>query len=328
MIETREKLLKILMQGKPISGDALAFDLGISETAVREQVCKLQELGYLIKGAFEPGYLYLDTPDLLYPWEIRRGLKTQVLAKEIFHFQSVGSTNQIALDLARKGYPEGTLVVAEEQTAGRGRWRRPWHSPKKKCLLFSLILRPSILPYLVPEITLVSGASTARTIHSHTGIRPGIKWPNDLIYQGKKFSGILVEMVGSSEVNCLVLGIGINVNQESNDFPPELQDTATSLAIINGGGIPRVPLLQRILETLEGDYEEYCRRGFAQAREYWLQYEAILGKKVRILVGGEEFLGEAVGLAEDGALTLRLPQGEEIRCSAGEVTLCREDDRT
>lgn len=254
----------------------------------------------------------------------RSGLKickTGNFAQEFFHFKKVGSTNQIALELARKGYPEGTLVVADEQIAGRGRWRRHWYSAPGKSLLFSLILRPKILPVHFPQITLVAGASTARAIYQQIGVRVGIKWPNDLIYQGKKFCGILVE--GTGEVNCLVLGIGINMNQERDDFPLQLQDTATSLRMIKGEEVLRGPLLERVLKTLEEDYEEYCRSGFALVRQYWLQYEAVLGKKVLVCVGNKEFYGVAVGLAEDGALVLRLPQGEEVRCSAGEVTLCR-----
>lgn len=259
----------------------------------------------------------------------RKACEDRKFAQEVFHFKKAGSTNQIALELARKGYPEGTLVVAEEQTAGRGRWRRHWHSSPGKSLLFSLILRPKILPVHFPQITLVAGASTARAVHRQTGIRIGIKWPNDLIFQGKKLCGILVEATG--EANCLakflVLGIGINVNQERDDFPLQLQDTATSLRMIKGEEVPREPLLQGILETLEDDYKEYCRSGFALVRQYWLQYEDILGRKVCLLTGNKEFYGKAVSLAEDGALVLRLPQGEEIRCSAGEVVLCREDEQ-
>jgi BirA family biotin operon repressor/biotin-[acetyl-CoA-carboxylase] ligase len=245
--------------------------------------------------------------------DLRCGLKTRIIAQKLFHFQRAGSTNQLASDLARKGYPEGTLVVAEEQTAGRGRWQRPWHSPAGKALLFSLILRPEILPSQIPQITLVAGAAVARAVHRQTGIRVGIKWPNDLIYQGKKFCGILVE---GKVKNSLVLGIGVNVNQERDDFPPQLRSTATSLKMIKGEEVPRVPLLQIILETLEEDYEEYCRSGFAPVRRYWLQYEAVLGRKVRLVISGQDFCGHAIGLAEDGALLLRLPQGEEIRCSA------------
>lgn len=256
---------------------------------------------------------------------ISSGLKTRIFAQEVFHYQKVGSTNQIALDLACKGYPEGTLVVAEEQTAGRGRWRRPWHSSPGKGLLFSLILRPQILPSHLPQITLVAGVSTARAVHRQTEVKAGIKWPNDLIYQGKKFCGILVE--GTGKASCLVLGIGINVNQERDDFPSQLQDTATSLRIIKGEEVQRGPLLQGILQILEEDYERYCRLGFSYARQHWLQYEAILGRRVQLVIGEQEFLGQAVGLSEDGALILRLPSGEEIRCSAGEVTLCREDEQ-
>jgi len=246
------------------------------------------------------------------------------LARKIICFPKVDSTNQIALELGRKGYPEGTMVIAEEQTAGRGRWRRRWHSPPEKSLLFSMILRPQIPPELMPQLALVAGVSTARAIHLQTGIKPGIKWPNDLIYEGKKLCGILVERAGSTDL-CLVLGIGVNVNQERDDFPPELQDTATSLRRIAGEIIPRVPLLQQIVESLEEDYQEYCRAGFPPIRKRWLQYEVILGKKVRIAMGNSEYWGKAIGLSENGELVVLSPQGEETKFAAGEVTLCREE---
>lgn len=329
-MELRARILEVLEQGagKPVSGEELSRELGVSRTAVWKQVKKLRELGYRIEGATRSGYLYLGPPDLLYPREIKRGLKTRVLAGEVLHFQKAGSTNQIALELARKGYPEGTLVVAEEQTAGRGRWQRTWHSPAEKDLLFSLILRPEILPYNVPEITLVAGASVARAIHSHTGIRPGIKWPNDLLYQGKKFCGILVEMEAAAEqVNYLVVGIGINVNQERNDFPPELREQATSLKLIKGEELLRVPLLQRVLEVLEDDYGKYCSGGFAVVRENWLRYNITLGQRVRVRIGKEEVSGEAVDLALDGSLVLQLPEGDQLSCNAGEILLCREETK-
>ena len=246
------------------------------------------------------------------------------MAREIFHFPKVDSTNQIALDLGRKGYPEGTLVIAEEQTAGRGRWRRRWHSPPGKSLLFSIILRPQIPPEFMPQLTLLAGVSTARAIQLQTGIKIGIKWPNDLIYQGKKLCGILVERAGLTDPS-LVLGIGVNVNQEKDDFSPELQDTATSLRMIAGEIIPRAPLLQQIVESLEEDYQEYCRAGFPPIRKRWLQYEVILGKKVRIAMGNSEYWGKAIGLSENGELVVLSPQGEETKFAAGEVTLCREE---
>jgi BirA family biotin operon repressor/biotin-[acetyl-CoA-carboxylase] ligase len=144
----------------------------------------------------------------------RKACEDRKFAKEVFHFKKAGSTNQIALELARKGYPEGTLVVAEEQTAGRGRWRRHWHSSPGKSLLFSLILRPKILPVHFPQITLVAGASTARAIHRQTGIRVGIKWPNDLIFQGKKLCGILVEATGEAinSLNILTASLRLGFN--------------------------------------------------------------------------------------------------------------------
>ncbi len=247
-----------------------------------------------------------------------------IFGQKHFHFRSVGSTNRIALQLARRGYPEGTLVIADQQTAGRGRWQRDWYSAPGKSLLFSLILCPKIPSDHFPQLTLVAGVSIARAIQRQLGIKLGIKWPNDLLFEGKKVCGILTE--GVAQPDCLVLGVGINVNQKMDDFPLQIQDTASSLRMIKGEGIPIVPLLQKILMTMEEDYQESCRFGFTSLRDYWLQYQIVLGKKVRLLMGEQEYKGEAVGLAEDGSLILRLPQGKEIRCGAGEVLLCREDE--
>ncbi|HHW42135.1 MAG TPA: biotin--[acetyl-CoA-carboxylase] ligase [Syntrophomonadaceae bacterium] len=325
----RDEILEILEQkmGSRVSGEQLSRSLGVSRTAVWKQIKALRELGYRIAGSPRTGYLLEGVPDLLYPREIRKGLGTRSFGQEIFHFRRVGSTNQVAFDLARRGYPEGTVVVAEEQTSGRGRWQRPWFSPPETGIWLSLILRPDMAPVKVPQLTLVAGAACARAIHGCLGFRPAIKWPNDLLYNGKKLCGILVEMEAAAEqVHFLVIGIGINVNQEESDFPPELRETAASLRMVTGSRVARVPLVRRILEVLEEDYRDFCSSGFTGVRERWLEYETTLGKAVQVRLGEKQFTGTAEDLDAEGNLLLRLKDGKLQKIISGELTLCRQVD--
>ncbi len=323
---SREQILDILEQNRErhISGADLSRTLGVSRSAVWKQIETLRAQGYDIVGGHNQGYLLERAPDLLYPRELQKGLHTRSFGRQVYHLRSAGSTNQVAQDLARQGCPEGTLVVAEEQTAGRGRWQRPWHSPPEAGIWMSLVLRPQLAPYRVPQVTLVAGASCARTINEQLGLRTGIKWPNDIVYDGRKLCGILVEMEAAPEqVHFLVVGIGINVNQQPDDFPPELADRATSLSMIAGRPVPRVPLARRLLELFEEDYDRFCRSGFTAVREQWLACQATIGSAVQVQAGREEFSGVACGLDEDGSLLVRLHDGQIRRCIVGEVTLLR-----
>lgn len=325
----RDEILELLEKGggSPVSGEQLSRALGVSRAAVWKQVKALRELGYRIEGSPRSGYRLEGIPDILYPREIRKGLFTRSFGREIFHFMRVGSTNRVAFDLARRGYPEGTLVIAEEQTAGRGRWQRSWFSPPQTGIWMSLILRPDMAPVRVPQVTLVLGAACARAIHGFLGYRPGIKWPNDLLYDGKKFCGILVEMEAAAEqVHFLVAGIGVNVNQEESEFPPELKERATSLRMITGRRVDRLSLLCRILDALEEDYRCFCSEGFTAVRRGWLEYEATLGKEVCVRLGSRELMGTAEDLDEEGNLLLRLSDGRLQRVNSGELTLCRHVD--
>ncbi len=246
MITSRDRILDLLEQsrGQHVSGADLSRVLGVSRSAVWKQVETLRSQGYGIKGGPRIGYLLDELPDLLYPREIQRNLHTRSFGRQVFHLRSAGSTNQVAQDLARSGSPEGTLVVAEEQTAGRGRWQRSWYSPPEQGIWMSLVLRPQLAPYRVPQVTLVAGASCARAIDEHLGLRPGIKWPNDIVCgRGRKLCGILVEMDASVEqVHFLVAGIGLNVNQEQRTFRRSCRQTAASLRMIAGRRIERLPL--------------------------------------------------------------------------------------
>lgn len=319
---SREQILDLLEQNRDsrVSGAELSRALGVSRSAIWKQIEALRALGYEISGGTNQGYRLKGLPDLLYPREIQKDLHTSSLGRQIYHLRSSGSTNQVALELGRQGCPEGTLVVAEEQTAGKGRWQRSWFSPAGTGIWMSLVLRPPLAPYRVPQMTLVIGVSCAQAIYGRLGLRPGIKWPNDIVYGGRKLCGILVEMEAAAEqLHFLVAGIGINVNQEPADFPPGLRDTAASLRMIAGRPVERLPLVRRLLEALEENYRGYCRDGFEPVRQQWLEYQVTIGKVVRVQAGAEEFTGEACGLDEDGSLLVRLDGGRVRRCIAGEV---------
>jgi BirA family biotin operon repressor/biotin-[acetyl-CoA-carboxylase] ligase len=319
---SREQILDLLEEnhGRYVSGAKLSQVLGVSRSAVWKQIETLRVQGYGITGGPNQGYLLDSSPDLLYPREIQKGLHTRSFGRQVYHLRSVGSTNQVAKDLGRRGYPEGTLVVAEEQTAGRGRYQKSWWSPPETGIWMSLVLRPQLAPYRIPQMTLVAGASCAQAIQDCLDMKPGIKWPNDIVYEGRKLCGILAEMDAAAEqVHFLVIGIGINVNQELTDLPDEIRGIATSLSVITGRRLERLPLVRRILDVFEEDYDRYCRDGFAAAREKWLSYQVTLGKLLRFQSGQDECIGEACGLDDDGSLLVRRSSGQIDRCIAGEI---------
>jgi BirA family biotin operon repressor/biotin-[acetyl-CoA-carboxylase] ligase len=321
----RDQLLDLLeaQSGSPLSGEKVSEMFGITRSAVWKQVSQLRKMGYQISGTPNYGYQLEKIPDLLYPREVRRGLLTTTLARQIYHFQRISSTNQVALELARKGYPDGTLVVAEKQNAGRGRWNREWFSPAESGIWFSLILRPPIITNHVPQMTLVTGAACARAIEQQCGVRLGIKWPNDLLYDGNKMGGILLEMEATSEqVYFLVVGVGINVNLQVSDFPLELQQRASSLQIATGQPLKRLPLLRRVLEVLEEDYAAFYRNGFTAVRQNWLDYQVTLDRQVQIRVGGRLIPGRAEELDQEGNLVVLLPDGQTRCFNAGEINFC------
>ncbi len=324
-----EPLLLTILAASPdsyVSGEEISARLGVSRTAVWKHINLLRRQGYEIVGTARRGYRLLSRPDLLYPWEVRRGLKAEVFGREFVYLQETDSTNNVARRLAQEGAPEGTVVAAESQTAGRGRWGRSWFSPRQLGLWFSVVLRPRLAPTSLPWLALMAGAAVARALEETTGLRPGIKWPNDLLLGGRKFCGILLEMEGSpEEISFLVLGIGVNVNQQEHDFPPELLGQATSLRVALGQEVARLPLLRRLLEVLEEEYCWGCRRGWERARSLWLRYEVTLGRMLRLRTGGGEVLGRALDLGEDGALLVQGADGRVHRFYAGEVELCREE---
>lgn len=306
-----------------ISGESIAGELGITRTAVWKHIQKLRENGYRILSRERHGYKLEDAPDLLLPSEIQVGLDTEIIGKSMEYFPIVESTNRTAKALAYHGAADGTIVVAEEQTGGKGRLERNFYSPRCKGIWFSVILRPNFLPHDAPKCTLMAAVAVAEAM-ARFNLKAGIKWPNDIMFDGRKLVGILTEITGEmGKITYIVIGIGINVNMNRDDFPEELRDVAASLSEMTGEELSRVELFRAVLEEFDKLYREVSESGFGNVIERWRKYNVTLGKKVRVISAGDcgdTFTGKAVDLDKDGALVVETPQGLRT-VYAGDVSI-------
>ena len=258
--------------------------------------------------------------DKLSPDQIAAGLATQWLGRKIVYHESIGSTNDEAHRLAVAGTPEGTLVIAEEQTAGRGRLQRRWVAPPGQALLFSLIFYPTFPPRDAYQVTMLSSVACLQGVLACTGLRLALKWPNDLLLDGRKVAGILSEVGQAGERTFLVVGVGLNVNVDLAPWP-ELREQATSLSEALGRPVARIPLLQEMLRRIEAGYDR-LRAGHAPYDE-WVANLATLGRQVRVTTAEGILEGRAVGVDPDGALRLELPGGTSRRILVGDVESLR-----
>lgn len=252
---------------------------------------------------------------------LRRAQAAARFGGSIHYFESVDSTNTGAHRLAAAGAAEGTVVVAETQTKGRGRLGRGWASPPFRNLYISIVLRPPIATTVAPQIGLVAGLATAETV-SHWAPRAVIKWPNDVLIAGRKVAGILAEMEADADhVRFVITGIGVNLNSSEADFPAELRDKAVGLCAVVGGPIDRVAFASRLLSRLEERYDQFVRDGFAAIRPLWERLSCLTGRQVQIDSGDQRYTGVVCGVADDGSLQLRDAAGEDIRVIVGDVTV-------
>jgi len=258
--------------------------------------------------------------DLLSEDKLKSVIKTELFGKKIFSFWSVGSTNEFAYNRAIQGEPEGTLVIAEEQVRGRGRKSRRWDSPFNKGLWFSLILRPNMAGSLVGLIPFLAGVAVAEGVENFTALKPQVKWPNDLLLNGKKFCGILSEVdFRDGQLRFIILGIGINVHHKPHEFPEEFRDRATSLRAESNLRIDRSELLAEILLQLEKNYRIMQQQGFEPIISEWKRRCPHLGKTVTILQDDERLEGIFEDINEQGCLMLRTSDGEVKKIITGDL---------
>jgi len=251
---------------------------------------------------------------------LRRARATARIGATIHYVESVDSTNTLAQRLAANGAPEGTVVIAETQTKGRGRLGRSWTSPPFRNLYASILLRPPIAPAAAPLLALVAGVATVEAVGDWA--RAALKWPNDVVIDGRKVAGILAEMdAGDERVRHVVVGIGVNLNSAPEDFPADLRDKAIGLCTAAGQSIDRVVFTDRLLSRLEDAYDCFVRAGFAALRPAWERHSSLTGCRVQIDSGSARHTGVVAGLAEDGALLLHDDQGATVRIMVGDVTV-------
>ncbi|MFH1073722.1 MAG: biotin--[acetyl-CoA-carboxylase] ligase [Candidatus Firestonebacteria bacterium] len=304
-----------------ISGEELSKKFGVTRAAIWKHMHALMEQGYRIESHTHLGYKLISVPDKVLAAEIRDGLTTEYIGRELYCFNEAGSTNELAMKLAEGRASEGAVVIAEKQTAGKGRLGRQWISPAGSGLWFSIILKPKINPQHSSKLTFISGLAVLDAIKSVAGLKAGLKWPNDVLVNGKKVCGILTEIkAGPDIIHFQVIGIGVNVNFRGNDFPEPLKGFATSLFEESKKEVSRLKLLKEILKNIETSYELFKKEGFNPFLSRWKEHSVTLNKKVKVSGLRESFEGLALDIDEDCALILHLDSGEKKRVLSGDVS--------
>ncbi|WP_044640188.1 biotin--[acetyl-CoA-carboxylase] ligase [Risungbinella massiliensis] len=315
----RTKMLEVLIQEEKgyVSGAQISRKLGVSRAAVWKQMEELRREGYEIEAKPNHGYKLRYRPDRVAPEEISPHLETKWVGRSIRYFPSVSSTQIIAHEWAKEKAPSGAFVLAEEQTSGRGRLGRAWHSPISTGIWMSGIFRPKIPLYLAPQLTLLTSVAVCEAIQEETGLSVGIKWPNDLYVEGKKICGILTELRGDQDqIDYAVIGIGINVNLTEDQIPEELLTRATSLQKELGKSIHRATLITKIWKRLENLYLIYEEKGFEVIRLLWESYANMLQKPIIANTPQGWVEGIALGLNAHGALRMQTETGVQEVYSA------------
>ena len=309
-----DALLTLLAENATIviSGAKIAKEIGVTRQQVWRWIEQLRALGVRVKGHPRSGYHIERVPDILAPQMLSHRLVGTPFARRLYHFFKIDSTNAVAMRLSEAGEPHGTVVLAEEQTAGRGRAGRSWTSEKSAGIYCSILLRPAIAPALAPLLTLVAGLAARDAAADDLNSVPDIRWPNDLLAGGRKFCGILTEMRAEPDrIHYAVVGIGMNVNQSR--MPEELAEIATSLRIETGATHSRLELLIRLLRHLDHYYNQLLAEGarpivrrFAEVSSYFQ------GKRVRITTAKETFAGTTAGLEPSGILRVARDDGSGV----------------
>lgn len=318
----KTRILQILKETKGyVSGQELCDGLGISRTAVWKYIKKLKEEGYQIEAVPNKGYHLLTVPDVLTESEIQSRLCTKWAGKKIYCYETIDSTNNAAKNAAEQGSLHGTLFLAEQQSFGKGRRGRSWVSPSGTGIWMTILLRPQLEPSYASMMTLVAAFSMSRAIEEQTGLSAQIKWPNDVVVNGKKVCGILTEMSAEMErIHYVVIGLGTNVNIE--EFPEEIQDKATSLKIESGREIERVPVICAFLSDFEKDFENFMEnQNLSGLMEQYNKRLVNCGRKVLILDPEGDYTGIAEGIDKNGALIVEKEKGETVKITSGEVSV-------
>lgn len=318
----KEQILSLFKQadGEFVSGESLSHALECSRTAIWKVIEELRSEGYQFEAVRRSGYRLIGVPDIPYPEEVKESLDTTFMGHVVHFFPTVESTQGIAHTLAKEGSPEGTVVIADQQSQGKGRLGRVWHSPSGSGIWMSILLRPRLELHRCPQLTLLAAVASVEAIREETGLPVMIKWPNDILYDGKKICGILTELSAEADcINYIIMGIGMNVNTPS--FPEELQGIATSIAIEQNHNVTRVPLIRRVLEKLEEYYLLYLESGFGPIKSKWESYALSIGKRVTIRRIHDTMNGLALGIDDQGVLLVQNEKGQVEKVFSADIEI-------
>ncbi len=306
-----------------LSGADLSATTAVSRTTVWKRIEALREHGFVFESIPSRGYRLEKLPDFLHPAAIAAGMTTKRVGAVLHTYTEIGSTNTAIARMGEEGEAEGAVVLAESQFQGKGRMGRVWASPPGVNLYCSVLLRPPISPFDAPQLTFVSAVAVARAISATTSLTPVIKWPNDILVNGRKVAGLLNEMTAETDrVATLVLGFGVNLNMTPEQFPDDLRYPASSLLLEGGKQIDRINFARRLLEELDALYDGYLGGGYPAIREEWLSLCGVINRRVLVSDGGAPSReGVAVGIEENGALLLRRDDGRIEAIYTGDVSL-------
>ncbi len=321
----REKIITLLKERERfVREEELTSALGIGAEELWEEVRRLRDNGYGIETVPHLGYKMTFIPDCLLPAEIEKNLATVKVGRRIVYLDKTVSTMDDASRLAAEGAQEGTAVVAESQSSGRGRAGRTWFSPAGKGIYFSLLLRPSFSPGRFSLLNLLAAVAVSEAVHNVTGVLTGIKWPNDILLDVRKAGGILTEAGrGAGGAAYVVVGVGLNVN----NGPSELLPGTAAITEAAGMKVDRVALLQEIFFRMETYYIEFCRGNHALITGKWRGLNSTLGKRVKVILPRGVIEGEAVDIEDDGGLLVRRDSGLTEKVMAGDVIHCGAPQR-
>jgi BirA family biotin operon repressor/biotin-[acetyl-CoA-carboxylase] ligase len=319
-----EKILSLLKTGAAfVSGQKISADLGITRAAVWKKILSLRKKGFVIEAVPSRGYRLISPPDLSV--EVILPRVQGGIWNDLRMYDSVESTNDLAMSLASKdGVSSGTVLVADRQTRGKGRLNRKWESPAGRNVYLSMVLRPELAPRDATILTVLAAVAGARAVRRVGNIPVTIKWPNDLVLSDRKLGGILSEMrTDPDRITVAVIGVGINVNMESADFPEELRGTATSVLMAAGRSIPRNEIIIQLLREMELWYGILITRGKEPLLDAWRKESSTLGRMVRVAIGSQTVSGIARDIDENGMLVLETRAGKKMNISSGDISLLR-----
>lgn len=323
----KEKILSALRKNQEgyISGSALSKEFACSRMAIWKHIEELREQGYRIESQHRKGYRLISEVEPIDPIEWKQRLNTKLIGQEVHYIPVVDSTQIIAHQYAREGAVDGTCIIADRQTGGKGRLGRKWHSPAGVGLWVSFILRPNLPLHSVSQITLVGAAAIAKTL-SAFGYDPKIKWPNDILIDGKKVCGILTELHGDVDrVDYIIIGIGVNIDHRREDFAADIAERATSLHLANAQiALKRSDLFAELCTHLENVYTIYMNHGFSPIQAIWEAYAISPQQKVVVHTHHAKYVGTLIGITEKGSLLVQNEEGEQKEIISADIELYTE----